>query len=76
LLPNQNFKHLLPLILTTKTQAHTVCSHDTTTVAAKLLLSIHMDPMSDVRMTQEHLTAQECQAMALFALLLLDQLKF
>jgi hypothetical protein len=60
-----NFEHLLPLILS---KIHTVCSHGATSVAVKLLLSIHMDPMSDVRMTQENLTAQECQAMSLVAL--------
>jgi hypothetical protein len=31
-------------------------------------VAIHMDPMSDVMMTQEHLTAHQCQAMALFEL--------
>jgi hypothetical protein len=56
----------LPLILS---KIHTVCSHDTTTVAAKLLLSIHMDPMSAMlAWPKKHLTAQECQAKALVVL--------
>jgi hypothetical protein len=49
-------------------QTHPICSHDTISVHAKLFQIIHIDPMNDTGVAEQHLIAHHCQAMRHFQL--------